>query len=382
MKTSSVSKLLFLLGLLAGPRAASAQDLGVSVSTGNDLILTSPSCSQLVTQHQAICAFKKTTDVDFVVPVVTEELCQKQPTGQYQMTVSGCLPQFIKTNQSKKNYHSGANCWGTAMSFKQLSSVPRFVWSNEMSYWLESPLCRKLAPSEERLPGDLLSVYGPESIYKKDEASNKGFLFWEALFPGRFTPAPVAHGYSGYHHFLHSEIYLTPVLSFGKDSPSKLDRFEFNLLKEVYGRPRGPECQEDQARAPHLREYQKAPRPIKGSKCDYFSVVHRCENVETYFRESRLSSTDLQLYGSIKEFQKLQDKLFPLLMISGYALSTKESKALLRISDEAADQSLKELSQADLEKTHELLLVLKYFTASGIRKSLEHAKLTPPTEEL
>src|SRR5690606_12786584 len=125
-----------------------------------------------------------------------------------------------------------------------------FIWSQEMTYWMNSPLCRKLDVGEEKRPGDLIGMYGPEYTFKRDELAEKGIHFWKALYPNRVNPSPVSEGYSGYHHFLHTETYLTQDLSFGKDSPNKDDRFEFHRLNEVYGRPRTSECQEVQQMDP------------------------------------------------------------------------------------------------------------------------------------
>ncbi|WPU64882.1 hypothetical protein [Peredibacter starrii] len=360
---------------------ARASDLGINYSAANDLLLTAPSCEELVSQHQSICNWKKNIEPSFKTPVIQTSSCKKISSKSFSMIVSSCLPEFVKANQHKKLFKSGANCWGTALSFKKISNRPRFIWSQEMKYWLDSPVCRKLAPKEQKLPGDIINTFGPEYIFEKDEASNKGIQFWEALFPGRLTAPQVDGGYSGYHNFLHSETFISDKLAFGKDSPNQLDRFEFHPMNEVYGRSKDVDCQENQTRSPHYRENQNPPRPIKGSKCDYFSLAYRCENFENYFAKQTLTASDEDNLATIKRLQAVQDKLFPLLTIAGKTFPKNEISQMVKEADLIAKESLEELKIAG-DKNREMILTLKFFTANGIRKSLELADLIPPTEAL
>ena len=191
------------------------------------------------------------------------------------------------------------------------------------------------------------------------------------MYPGRVTPAPTDYGYSGYHNFLHTETYVTDEITFGKDSPNKDDKFEFHNMNEVYGRAQETECQENQAMDPYWREFQKPPRDIRGSKCAYFSLAYRCENFQDYFKTQELD-----------ELLVTQEKLFPLLTVLGTKLSKVQIDQILKLADEKAEEALNELGRTSYEKKEEMLIVWKYFSASGIRKSLELAALTPPTEEL
>lgn len=377
-----MKKFIVLAVLGLGLNSAQATDIGVSYSPANVLTLSGKNCSSLVTQHKAICSWQKLIDPSFAIPNIAANLCRKNSDGSYSMPVTTCLPAFVKANQHKKLYRSGANCWGTAMSFKKLSIRPRFIWSNEMTYWMNSPACRKLNPGETKAPGDLLGMYGPEYVFKKNEEPDKGSHFWDARFPGRVTTSPVAEGYSGYHHFLHTETFVTNEITFGKDSPSKDDKFEFHEMNEVYGRPDSAECQENQSMSPYLRENQNPPKEIKGSKCDYFSLAYRCETFPDYFAKQVLSESDQEILTTIKQLQVAQDKLFQLMTVLKNSILKTELDQMLKLADEIAEESLEELSQQSMTKNHEMLLTLKYFTASGIRKSMELADLIPPTEEL
>lgn len=337
--------------------------MNIRYSAKNELILSGKSCSELLKRQEEICQWSRKRP--------TTTTCNKTNNNNFSLTISSCLPDFVKQVQNKKLYRSGANCWGTALSFKNHSLRPRFVWSEEMEYWLSSPLCRKLNPGEKKQPGDIINIYGPEYIFEKDEKSSKGGKFIQALYPDRYQEPNVETGYSGFHRFLHSETLVAHDLAFGKDSPSLLDKFQFRELKNAYGRSRDTDCQENQNLTPHRREYQNTPKQIKGSKCDYFSVVYRCEDF------SKLSQDP-----DIQKLMKMQQKLFILLMNSNLLVTKLERDMMLNEADEIAARALEELSFSSLPKDQEMVLVLKYFTASGIRKSLELADLIPATEAL
>lgn len=353
----------------------------ISYGAANELILKGVDCQSLIESHTSICEWKKSNEPEFVIPKIPRT-CKPAGKGLVSVTISSCLPKFVKSYHHKKLVRSGANCWGTAMSFKQLSTKPRFLWSEEIVYWMNSPVCRKLEVGEDKKPGDIINVYGPEYLFESSFEKDKGYHFWDALYPNRITVPPYTSGYSGYHNFLHSETYISKDLAFGKDSPSKDDRFDFHPLNEVYGRSRDTECQENQSLEPHSREYQKSPKEIKDSRCGYFSIAYRCENIPAYFKRQELSPDEQQILKKIKSLQVIQERLFPLQTVLSHSLSVIEIKSMVKQADETAKQSLGEMKNSKLQKNHEMLLVLQYFTANGIRKSLEQARLIPATESL
>jgi len=362
------------------------QDLTISYSSLNSLILKSKNCEELIKQHSAICEWKKMMNLSFDIPLIDNKLCQRSSNGFFKMTVSSCLPDFVKNYQHKALVKSGANCWGTALSFKKISNYPRFVWPQEMLYWQQdTPLCRKVSVGEEIQAGDIINIYGPEYVSESEgmnSQNTKGTKFWEVLFPKRLTISPVNEGYTGHHHFLHSETYLSKDLTFGKVSPAREDQFEFHLMKEVYGRGQNTECHENQSLEPYFREYQNPPKKIKGTKCEYFSLAYRCESLPDYFSKQVLDEREKEIQVAIQSMQLMQDQLFPLILSSRKTIPSAQIEKMVIYADQMALDALDDLTETALSKNTEMLLVLKYFTAAGIRKSLELARLIPTTERL
>ncbi|EQC48224.1 hypothetical protein M899_3210 [Bacteriovorax sp. BSW11_IV] len=353
----------------------------LSVTKENNLKITASTCDEVLFQREAICQWKKNLDPSFEIPKVSKNACVKNK-NKTSIVVSKCIPDLVKEIHHKKLNKSGANCWGTALGLRGLSQTPRFVWSNELQYWQSSPLCRKLSVGESLRPGDIINTYGPEYIFR-EEGNDKGTHFWNALYPNRYTVSPVDNGYSGYHNLLHSETFISYEMTFGKDSPNFDDRFDFHQMIEVYGRTRDKDCQENQSLTPHMRENQNEAKRIKGTKCDYMSLAYRCQRFDSYFNSIELSDIEKGLWSEIQDLFKKQNTLFKLLTIKNFKLSNFEVIKLITLSDEVARLSLNELSKGlHLSKNEEMLLTLRYFTASAIRKSLELADEVEPTEPL
>jgi hypothetical protein len=373
-----LSNLLTLL-LLSLSTLAYGEELAIRRGTNKELILSGKSCANLVKQRTALCDWKKQDEPAFIA--------KKDPytctvsKGKATLPILNCLPTFAKTYHNLRLVKSGPNCWGTAMSFKKLSLKPRFMWPEEIEYWMDSPVCRKLDVDEAKAPGDIINVYGPEYLMKEELTEvDSGTRFRDSLFPGRFKAAK-GDGYTGYHRLLHSITYVTKDLAFGKDSPSKDDMFYFHPMTEVYGRPRTDvECQENQSLEPYRREYDKQPKDIRDSKCAYFSTTHRCASLSQYFSDLNLNAEDQAIVNRILPLQEKQQKLFPLIISLSTVVSKSEVNQIIKMADAAIETSQTELKKPNLDKNREMLLTLEYFTAAGLKYSLFQAKLIPAAD--
>ena len=362
---------IILLGVSANSHG---QEFDIRRGVNKELILNGSSCANLIKQKTALCEWKKQAEPSFV-PKNDPYSCSVAK-GKATLSILNCLPTFAKSYHNLKLVKSGPNCWGTAMSFKKLSLKPRFMWPEEIEYWMDSPVCRKLDVGETKEPGDVVNVYGPEYLMKEELTEvDSGTRFRDFLFPGRFKAAK-AEGYTGYHRLLHSITYVTEDLAFGKDSPSKDDKFYFHPLAEVYGRPRTEiECQENQSLEPYRREYDKKPKEIRDSKCSYFTTAHRCARFPQFFADQNLNSEDQAILTRILPLQEKQENLFPLIISVNNVVPKSEVNLIVKMANAAIERSQAELKKPNLDKNKEMLLTLEYFTAAGLKYSLFQAKL-------
>lgn len=357
-----------------------AQEIDLKAGTNRALVLRGKTCEEVTTQQKAICEWKKIVEPGFEPknPVTC-----KTVNGKAQVTILECLPKFTKDYHLKTLANSGPNCWGTTMNLKGMSLAPRFMWPEEMEYWIDSPLCRKLSPGEEKKPGDVMNVYGPEYIFDREiNLSDMGTRFWDALYPGRYQE-PKGVGYSGYHRLLHSVTYITDEIAFGKDSPAHDDKFKYHNASEIYGRPSyDRECTENQNLTPHRREYDSQPKTIAHSKCAYFSTLHRCERFDDYFGSLPLTDEEKDIFKNVEALQKIQETLFPLVTTPKTVLPSSAVNLIVTNADLTMKRCQEDLSKKGLSKNREMLLTLEYFTAAALRKSLEQARIIPATEAL
>jgi hypothetical protein len=358
-----------------------AFEISIGHTKKNSLVLMANSCEVLQEEYIKVCDWKKSINPNFSVPKEEKPYCKTLKNGKKRIIISKCLPSFVKKYKNKKQYSDGPNCWGTALNMKGISLVPRFVWQNEMIYWQESPICKRLETKEKLQAGDIINIYGAEYIFDRNEYT-KGTSFFETLYPERFLGASISEGYSGYHNFLHSETYISKRISFGKESPNKLDRFTINKINETYGRSKNKNCQENSSLIPNIREYDNKPEDIDKSECrGYFSNAYRCSNFNDYFQKHIINSKQEQILKEIEHLKIIQKEMFKFQTLPKYSIPSSQVIALLMKVDNSSNEALIALREP-LDKTTEMLYTLKYFTAHGIRKTLEYADLTEATELL
>ncbi|MBC7396751.1 MAG: hypothetical protein H7333_04835 [Bdellovibrionales bacterium] len=355
-----------------------SQSLTIATGAQQELVLNGSSCETLFKERQALCTWKQSLEPDFVAPPQNQTSCKASPDGSFSLKVLNCLPYFAQTYTKKKLVRHGPNCWGTAMSFHGLSKKPRFLWPEEMHYWMDSPVCRKLAVGEALEAGDVINVYYPEYVSEPGTSQKTaGTNFWQALYPARFTPLeePTQRGYTGYDALLHSVTYISSQLAYGKDSPNKDDRFYFHSLNQVYGRPRDKECQENPLITPYLREYQQTPKGLRNSACRYFSLAYRCGNIPSYLAKQNLSIEEQAIQKRVAVLEQAQAALFPLILNLQTKVLPGEAKSIAAMAARTIEQDLIELKKPGVDKNLEMLLTLEYFTAAGLIKTLQQAEM-------
>lgn len=336
---------------------------------GGGLRMIGKSCEELRRVENGLCEWKKALGEQ----ASAGSRCVRLGSGKYRLDTVKCVPEQVKKIHALATYKDGPNCWGTALSLKGYTSRPKFVWPEEIRYWLESPVCRKLAPGEELRSGDLITSFGPEYRHEGREELDAGAFFWDALYPGRRLSLGDSTGYTGFHWNLHTETYIDQSLAYGKDSPNKLDKFRFHPFSEMYGRPRdnNSECQELQSKTPHYRESSNTPRSIRRSKCAYFSLAYRCGDLKSFLQGLK---PDSSIHREIKELEGLNERLFDSLFTKT-KLSSQLVREVTAQANQASERAHEELMRLgdlqQVDKKLEALAVKQYFYAEGLLKFLE-----------
>jgi hypothetical protein len=86
------------------------------------------------------------------------------------------LPEAVQPWYELAPAQDGPNCWGSALAITGLATAVRHATAEEMSYWMESPLCRPVVAPAPLQPGDVIAVrflpYGGEyhaAVYFSDD---------------------------------------------------------------------------------------------------------------------------------------------------------------------------------------------------------------------
>jgi hypothetical protein len=346
---------------------ALAHEVKITHLKSGRLLLSANNCEVLYREREFLCEWKEKVHQSQLTSSQNQCYFKRQA---YNLIIDKCLPKLARDYSNKPNFKHGPNCWGTAMSLHGLSTSPRFIWPQEMHYWQNSSICRKLDLHEEKIPGDIINTYGPEYINSIETTKDPGHLFWELINPERInTTHRDKIGYTGYHWLLHSEIFISQQLSFGKESPNKLDRYLFRKLDEVYGRPRAQnkECQEAQHLSPHLREFANKPRSIKGKKCDYFSLAFRCKNFQVFTRNASES-----LKKDLEKLNRINDQIFQQSMSTSPLISNESKRKWSVFAKSMVQKTSMLLSQQHLNEVDQLITTNIYFTANAILKDLNN----------
>lgn len=187
---------------------------------------------------------------------ITDTLCVSD--------ITSIIPARILDLHDKTTAYPGANCWNTSLYTNKIVQSRRATAESEMTYWMNSPLCRELKNDEEELPGDIIAI-----------RTNYGN-----------TPIEM-HGF----------VYLTSDFSFSKSGFDIQFPYEFTSSEYVYHLFALGDYEEYSAN----KECRRVEGIPNADKCPVFANVFRCMSYAQYLEASDFPSKDI--------YKKLDNKL-------------------------------------------------------------------------
>lgn len=150
--------------------------------------------------------------------------------------VTDILPKLVKSTQSTCSAFDGPNCWNGVLVGSKLTSHLRYTSSEEMSFWMKSPLCKEKQKDEPLLPGDIVAI--------RDELDDE------------------VHGF----------IHISENLSYSKNGMSKQSPYSLQSPDKVY----------------ELYGVKKDCRNLISNKISYncknYSKIYTCSSMEDYLK--------------------------------------------------------------------------------------------------
>jgi len=274
------------------------------------------------------------------LPAVLPETQTAPSGGKCVLVVDSIVPERVrKYNGKRAVVDNSVNCWNTSLVLAELLPAFRNTTGEEMTFWMDSPLCRVIEPGQEPLPGDIITIRSPHSD---------------------------GTGYNEVHGLIH----VGGGLAFSKNGAAASQPFELQTLQgvlEMYGAAEEPaHC------------YQAAAVPNGG--CRSYTSVYRCQTLDEYVQSVRrspgvVSEEQLGAYAELDNCLREIENRWMADRLERDAYLDPAARALLRASlaaiEALANQELVKLQEVGGKDNPEAFLWISLLTrTSALQKQL------------
>jgi hypothetical protein len=247
--------LLIFISLLS----LNSEALEVKKENGR-IIITDFSCSKLNRVVKDLETWTKNSHFTKSCPI-----SYKQPSHvnliKCGYDITDCVPDHVVKYYGDEPL--GPNCWNLALVLRNILPGLRYSSDEEMTFYMNSPLCRPLQNDEKKIPGDIGAI--------------------RELHPMK-TGIRETHGF----------IYISDEITYSKNGYSYNDPYVLQSLEAVFKEfdvPRSKEC----------RLNQSSP----SKNCPQAASYFRCMSMEEYLEKTPESLMELKdASDGIGEFEK------------------------------------------------------------------------------
>jgi hypothetical protein len=237
----------FLLFIFISLLTINSEALEVKKENGR-IIITDFSCSKVEKVVRDLETWTKNSDENKSCPIN-----KKAPNSSFfkcSYDITDCIPNHVVKYQGINPEMGGPNCWNLALVMSDILPALRFSPPKEMTFYMQSPLCRSLKNGEERIPGDIGAIrnIGPNGLEE-------------------------VHGF----------IYISDDIAYSKNGANKKTPYALQPLNTVY----------ETYNVPDLAEC-KQNRTFPGEKCAQAMSFYRCMSMEEYLKKNPEVSIELQ----------------------------------------------------------------------------------------
>lgn len=218
------------------------------VRQNDDIYLTGNDCATLEKESKILEEWTKklkenTNDINKCE--CAKSVCKKK--------VNALLPNIVNVTQFQKPQSSGPNCWNASLVAAKIIPQLRYSTPQEMSFWLQSPLCKEKKSNEALAPGDIIAIL------------NK----------------------SGHQH--HGFVYISENLSFSKNGVDSDNPYSLQDPKHVFAKYSvKPKCE----------------RTDKQGTCANHAKYYSCMSMDEYRKSYK--TTDKTLQETIQSINSLE----------------------------------------------------------------------------
>ncbi|MBF0315212.1 MAG: hypothetical protein HQK50_01230 [Oligoflexia bacterium] len=149
-----------LLSAYAGPEKISSFFF-IKDNFNNSIVLYDSSCEKLERHFKAINKWRMLIEK---APSSDQFQCYCERQDECHLRLSHSFPEGVIDHLGSTPACDGPNCHNAAMAAGKIVPSKRYMTAEEVSFWLNSPLCKRLSLKEKLQPGDILEI---RSQYKE-----------------------------------------------------------------------------------------------------------------------------------------------------------------------------------------------------------------------
>jgi hypothetical protein len=222
------------------------------------IILESSDCNILEKQYDAIINWSHRLGER----PIDSSSCFCNPVDDYspylscEMDITDIVPMSTLEIYNKDVSHFGPNCFNTTLVANKILPNYRFSTPEEMEFWMNSQLCREKSANEEPEAGDVIAIRRATQ-YGGDE--------------------------------MHSFVFVTPELSFSKNSPSQYDKATLMSTEKVYEKHRVRKKCQHQDR--------------DNTKCSRSGQVFQCQKWDDYWEDYSFNEVEVESMETLEHIE-------------------------------------------------------------------------------
>lgn len=252
-----MKRLLYIFVILYAQ--VSFADLEVERDSQNRLFLSSESCDELIKTTKDLDQWTKNSHETKSCPVNFQSPTEKNNRCHYEIT--DCIPNHLEKYMGISPKYNGPNCWNLALVMKNILPALRYTTTEEMAFYMASPLCRQIKDDEKKIPGDIGAIRTISSF-----------------------------GIQEYHGF----IYISDDLAYSKNGFAKENPYMLiptDIVMSVYNVPDDPRCRKNEINESNL-------------KCGNASSYFRCMSMEEYLAKQDTPKEIMTAIKHVDNFDK------------------------------------------------------------------------------
>lgn len=124
---------------------------------GQEIYIIDQSCRTVTEISIALSEWTKSIGEKRECPI-EKQSPQMELTGKCVYNITNCIPSHVAKYEGVNPQESGPNCWNMSLVFKEILPALRYSTPEEMSFYMNSPLCRMLKKDEKRVSGDIGAI--------------------------------------------------------------------------------------------------------------------------------------------------------------------------------------------------------------------------------